>query len=93
MARKDFPALPQTSDNPSEMRDSIELLRETVELLSGQRGDAINHSVLRGDIAIQIPSEMDSVNTGLLSDLIGDVANLQETVIALIQVLKNGSTS
>lgn len=93
MARKDFPALPQTSDNPAEIRDSVELMRETIELLSGQRGDSINHAVLRGDIAVQIPSDMDSINTGLLVDVIGDVANLQETVIALIQALKNGSTS
>lgn len=91
MARKDFPSLPQSAENIGEIQDSLGLMRESVELLTGTRGDSINHAVLRGDIEVQTPTEMDSVNTGLLIDLIGDVVDLRETLLTLIQVLKNGS--
>ena len=77
MPRRDFTnviSIPDTGN--AELNKALNAMKENLELLCGQRGDSINHAVLKGDIEVDYPD-----NPAVLD-------SLKETVRKLLVSLK-----
>lgn len=70
-----FIAIPQLPKNiPGDLAQFLSALKENVELLTGTRGDAESHAVLRGDIRTEAPKGTTNQElSDRLSSLIDDM--------------------
>lgn len=50
MAARDYPSIPVPQDNVVSLRNSTAAAKESVELLTGQRGNSVTTAVTWGDL-------------------------------------------